>query len=465
MSYNCDKAQENISAYVDGELGIIDSIRLKLHTIKCEKCREDLSFEKDLVRTMSSENFFLPYDFSKSLHSKLEAEYNKAPAAKKKEVVFEAKTPGFASSFFTWINEKKAYVAVCACLLMFVLGFMAFQLGGSHDDVAQDDDVQTEMVYMPKGLARVADMSSISDESISSQEIAGANQNVFDKFRNKYMTKKFVANFRVVNDTVGYSTTQNRGITAIMRTIKEVVTDAVSGKTTSTATVPRVNTSLTSIAYVRPTTASSKVAVDLRARVPVSVEDESMYGVLMMDKSISGSNSTSASTEKQNSNVSVASSRDYDIREGASEKAAYMPSGNKLAFTYSDIMDYSVYTPSSLSVKNATFSMNKSDVSSVREILYEFRNSIELQETDSNILITIDSVNYEVLVSRLKMSDICTFNQAQGRDYTMSYNNLVGKQSKLMSEPNKYDELVTVTEEIEELLMKLGKNTIRINLN
>ena len=63
MAYNCDKAQENISAYVDGELGVIDTLLLKLHTIKCEKCREDLKFEKDIVRTMSTENFFLPHNF------------------------------------------------------------------------------------------------------------------------------------------------------------------------------------------------------------------------------------------------------------------------------------------------------------------------------------------------------------------------------------------------------------------
>ncbi len=450
MSYNCEKAQENISAYVDGELGTIESIRLKLHTLKCEKCREDLNFEKDLVRTMSSETFFLPHDFSESLHRKLEEEYTKNPVKRKVRAEFKNTLPSLSSKIFIWINEKKSYVAACACLAIFVFALSVYQLSG-NENIAQEDTLQTQVVQYPKGMARVADMSDITEENISSQEIAGVNQNVFDKFRNKYMTKKFVANFSVVNDTVGYSTTHNRGITSIMRTIKDVVTDAISGKNVNTASLPRVNTSITSIAYSRPTTASSKVAVDLREKIPVNVPDESMYGLLMVDKNTS------------NSNVSVASEGNYDLRKNANGKEAYNPESGKGAFGYSDIVDYSGYSPSSLSVKSATFTADIANHSAIKDILYEYKNSIEIMETNSNITISVDGVNFEVIVSRFKMSNLCTINQTQGRDYTMSYNNLVKKQSSLMKDTNKYNELLEITEEIEKLLSKLGENTIKIN--
>ena len=88
MSYTCDKAQENISAYVDGELGLIESIRLKLHTLKCEKCRSDLEFEKSIVRTMSAESFFIPHDLSEKVHRQLEIEYNNRPAKENVKVEF-----------------------------------------------------------------------------------------------------------------------------------------------------------------------------------------------------------------------------------------------------------------------------------------------------------------------------------------------------------------------------------------
>lgn len=448
MSYNCDRAQENISAYVDGELGTIESIRLKLHTLKCKKCREDLNFEKDLVRTMSSENFFLPHDFSESLHRKLETEYTKNPVKREISAEFENTLPRLSSKIFTWLNEKKLYVSACACIAVFVFALSAYQLGG-NENISYEETTQTQTTYYPKGMARVADMSDITDDNISSQKIEGANQNVFDKFRNKYMTKKFVANFNVVNDTVGYSTTQDRGITSIMRTIKDVVTDAVSGKKGNASSLPKVNTSIKAIAYVNPASASSKVAVDLRDKVPASVDDESMYGVLMINKNLS--------------KPSVASAENYDIRKNSNEKEAYNPESDKIAFSYSDVFDYSGYTPSSLSVKTSTFTADIANFTAIKNVLSEYKYSMELQETDSNITISVDSVNYDVIVSRLKMSNLCTFNQTQGRDYTKSYNNLVKKQSGFMNDPSKYNDLIQITEEIEKLISKLGKNTIKIN--
>ena len=452
MAYNCEKAQENISAYVDGELGVIDTLLLKLHTIKCKKCREDLSFEKDLVRTMSAENFFLPHDFSESLHKKLETEYTRNPVKNRQSVEVKRAPESISSVIAGWMRGKRTYLVAAACMLVFVFAFSAYQFS-VVDNVANVETNEPAMVYSPKGMARVANMDDITDENIASQEVAGVNESVFDKFRNKYMTKKFVANFSVMNDTVGYSTTQSRGITSIMRTIKDVVSDVVSGKKPSVASMPSINTSINSIAYVRPTSSSAKVAVDLREKVPLTVDDESMYGVLMVDKNAQIQN---------NHGVSAASSGNYDIRENKTEKAAYSPEKEKL--TFSNVTNYSAYTPTSLSVKSATFTSEKSKVSAVKDILYEFRNSIEINETNSSITIKIDSVNYSVLVSRLKMCEECTFKQMQGRDYAMSYNNLVKKQAMLIDQPAKYNELEEVTNEIEELLSKLGNNTITINI-
>ena len=455
MSYTCDKAQENISAYVDGELGLIESIRLKLHTLKCEKCRSDLEFEKSIVETMSAESFFIPHDLSAKIHRQLEIEYNNRPAKENVKVEFKNANLSLSSTILNWVNEKKTYLALGACALVFVFGLSVYQLSVNNTDVANVPTDEPQMVYSPKGMARVASMEDITDENIASQEVAGVNQNVFDKFRNKYMTKKFVPNFSVMNDTVSYSTAQKRGITSIMRTIKEVVTDAVSGKNVNVASLPKVNTSFTSLSYVRPTTASAMVAVDLRSKVPVSVGDETMYGVLMVDKT--------AVDTKANSGVSVASAGNYDIR--TNDKSAYTPESQTNAFVYSDVVNYSSYTPPSLSIKSATFTANKANASVIKDILYEFKSSIDMKETDSDITISIDSVNYEVLVSRLKMSDACSFKQVQGRDYSMSYNNLIKKQATLMNDPAKYSELEDVTEEIEELLSKLGSNTIKINLD
>ena len=454
MAYNCEKAQENISAYVDGELGVIDTLLLKLHTIKCKKCREDLNFEKDLVRTMSAENFFLPHNFSESLHKKLETEYTRNPVKNRQTAMVSSAPSSISSVIFGWMKGKRTYLVAAACMLVFVFALSAYQFS-VVDNVANVETNEPAMVSAPKGMARVANMDSITDENIASQEIAGVNESVFDKFRNKYMTKKFVANFSVMNDTVGYSTTQKRGITSIMRTIKDVVSDVVSGKKPSLASMPSVNTSINSIKYVRPTTASAKVAVDLREKVPIAVSDESIYGVLMVDRN---------AINQANSGVSVASSGNYDLRENKSENAAYTPENEKLSFAYSDVVDYSGYTPELLSVKSATFTSEKSKVSAVKDILYEFRNSIEMKETESSITITIDGVNYLVLVSRLKMCNECTFKQMHGRDYSESYNSLIKKQSLLMDDPAKYSELEEVTKEIEELLSKLGNNTITINL-
>lgn len=453
MAYNCEKAQENISAYVDGELGVIDTLLLKLHTLKCEKCREDLKFEKDLVSAMSAENFFLPHNFSENLHKKLETEYTRNPVKNRQSVEFKKAPESISSVIAAWTKGKRTYLVAAACMIVFVFALSAYQFSVVNDNVASVQPDEPAVVYAPKGMARVANMDDITDENIASQEIAGVNESVFDKFRNKYMTKKFVANFSVVNDTVGYSTTKNRGITSIMRTIKDVVSDVVSGKKPSVASMPSINTSINTIAYVRPTTSSAKVAVDLREKVPLTVDDESMYGVLMVDKT---------PAVQKNSEASVASAGHYDIRENKSENAAYSP--EKANLTFSDTTNYSSYTPASLSVKNATFTSKRENVSAIKEILYEFKDCIEMKETTSSITITIDSVNYLVLVSRLKMCEECTFKQMQGRDYTMSYNNLVKKQAMLMDQPAKYNELEEVTREIEELISKLGNNTITINL-
>ncbi len=543
MSYNCEKALENISAYVDGELGIIESIKLKIHTLLCKECREELEFEKRILASMSSETFFMPHKFNEELHKKLETEYKKNPVKVERKLDISIKAPA-TTSFFEWFNDKKAYFAVAACLLIFVFAISSFQLG-TTDNVAEEGNAKTEMVYSYKGAARTANIDGVTEENVSSQNVAGVNQNIFDKFRNKYMTKKFANNFVLENDTIGYSTTKSRGITSILQTIKEVVTDAVSGETpTSTARGPQVTTSVSNIAqvsetihvkqeetkpstqvvsnatepepstqrivnveetkppvyepvkfetapvttitYVEPAEAAEKVAVDMREKVPVEVEDESMYGVLMVNKAADETTPSEASISKKNNNEKAVAARDsvMDTATNTSDKAANTPDivsdtpatasntpvvasnitaeqGNK--FMYNDVYNYSSYSPKTLLVKTASFSAPAANEKAIKDVLYEFKDNIETNDNDTYIVVSIDHANYDAFVSRLKLSDLCTFNQTQGRDYSMSYNNLVKKQSALMTEPNKYDELVEVTEEIEQLLGKISNNTIKIS--
>ena len=409
---------------------------------------------------MSSETFFVPHYFNAEFHKRLEAEYTNSPVKTPVTANFEDCNESIYVRFFKWINGKRVSLAACACVFVFVFAIFAIQFGNT--DVAENDgNMRPEIVYNQRDIAKTANLDGVTDENVASQKVADANKSIFDKFKNKYMTRKFTQNF-IVNDTVGYSTTQTRGITAIMRTIKEVVTEAVSGNKANTGSLPSINTALNT--GKRPSVAASqKLAVVLREKIPVSVDDESLFGVVMVDK-----------TRPENNTVAIASNEPAlasDMRAAIMEDArvdnkpyvidSSAPTNN---IGSGDIRDYSAYSPSALSVKNSIYTVERKNIDYIRDILYEFRNVIDVEETPSSIVIIIDNINYEALSSRLKMSELCTFNQTQGRDYSMSYANLINKQKNLIDSSASYDEIYNVTKEIENLLSNLGDNTIKLNI-